>query len=110
MNSWNIDNAQAHFSTLLSTSADHPNIIRNGSDKAVAVVLSVELFRELLRLKPDLPDAKALEEELSDEWAENRPTMAELWAQLKVIREEEPEELDIPPRVDRPNPMFEEES
>ncbi len=110
MNSWNIDDAQTYFGTVLSASKSKPQIMRNGSDKAVAVVVNVELFRELLRLKPDLPNAKTLTEELGDEWAEQRKSMAELMAELEVINREETAELEIPPRVDRPNPMFEEES
>jgi len=36
-----------------------------------------------------------------------KPTMAELLAQLHEINKLEPVEIEIPPRKDRPNPLLE---
>jgi len=37
----------------------------------------------------------------------NKPTMAELLAELREINQLEPIEIEIPPRQDRPNPLLE---
>ena len=36
-----------------------------------------------------------------------KPTMAELWSELDKINQLEPEEIELPPRQDRPNPILE---
>jgi len=36
----------------------------------------------------------------------NKPTMAELLAELREINKLEPAEIELPPRQDRPNPIF----
>jgi predicted DNA-binding antitoxin AbrB/MazE fold protein len=36
-----------------------------------------------------------------------KPTMAELLAELREINKLEPEEIELPPRKDRPNPILE---
>ncbi|MDM8559872.1 antitoxin family protein [Candidatus Parabeggiatoa sp. HSG14] len=36
-----------------------------------------------------------------------KPTMAELLAELREINKLEPQEIELPPRQDRPNPILE---
>ncbi len=106
MMSWNTSEAQSHFSILLDACLNQPQVVRKG-EKPVAVLLDVELFREFMKYKPDMPGSEALQAELSGREIKRR-TMAELMEELRIIREEEPFELDIPPRMDRPNPFLEE--
>jgi predicted DNA-binding antitoxin AbrB/MazE fold protein len=35
-----------------------------------------------------------------------KPTMAELWSELDQINQLEPDEIELPPRQDRPNPIL----
>jgi hypothetical protein len=54
----------------------------------VAALVDIGLFKELIAFQ-------------------QRPTIAELLAELREIQAEDPIELDLPARQDRPNPLLE---
>jgi len=89
MNTWNSHDAQTQFSEVLRSCSHEPQVVYE-QEKPVAVVLGFEKYKELTALES------------------RTPTMAELHAELKAIREEEPD-LEIPARTNRPIPALEED-
>lgn len=98
MMTWNTIEAQRKFSDLLNACHTEPQMLRERG-KPVAVVLDIGLYEMLKAHGP---------RKLHLAPPKKRKTMAELMAELEVIRAEEPGEIEIPERVDRPNPFFEE--
>lgn len=89
MTAWNTAEAQNHFTELLQAVRTEPQMLCT-ENKTVAVMMDVHLFRKLIGKNPDIP------------------SMAELMAELELIRDEEPIDIDIPERMNRPNPISEE--
>ncbi|MDO5623743.1 MAG: type II toxin-antitoxin system Phd/YefM family antitoxin [Pseudomonadota bacterium] len=90
---WNIGNAKQQFSEVVRLAANEPQAIYN-RDKPVAMVISAEEF------------------EAYREWKvkQQRPTLAEQFAQIRkaLIEEGAEDGIEIPPRVDRYNPLVDE--
>ena len=90
MNEWNISQAKSKFTQMVISSEEAPQIICNRG-KPVGAMIHIDLFNELMALREK----------------ERKPTIAEMLEELKIIRESEPVEIDIPERRDRPNPFEE---
>jgi prevent-host-death family protein len=87
MKTWTINDAQSHFIEVLESSTQEPQIIA-ADGEPVAALVDIGLFKELIAFQ-------------------QRPTIAELLAELREIQAEDPIELDLPARQDRPNPLLE---
>jgi prevent-host-death family protein len=87
MKTWTINDAQNHFFEILESSAQEPQIIA-AHGEPVAALVDIGLFNELIAFQ-------------------QRPTIAELLAELNEIQVEDPIELELPDRQDRPNPLLE---
>ena len=87
---WKIAEAKQRFSEVVRRSAEEPQLIYN-RDHLVAVVMRPETFRSY------------------EQWNEDRErrTVADAFAELRAICEEEGYELELPDREDRPNPFAE---
>ena len=88
MNEWSISQAKEHFSRIIASSEESPQIIRRRG-KPVSAVIPIRLFNELMALRQE----------------KKKPAISELLEELKAIRESEPVEIEIPERRDRPNPF-----
>jgi prevent-host-death family protein len=87
--SWNIAQAKQRFSEVVKQAATEPQLIYN-RDRLVAAVIDVEAFNAF------------------NQWRERsqRRTLADEFAELRKIAEEENYELIVPPRTDRPNALL----
>jgi transposase-like protein len=93
--SWNIAQAKQRFSEVVKQAAVEPQLIYN-RDRLVVAVINAEDFAIFKRWRNQT----------------ERRTLAEEFAELRKIVEEEHYELIVPPRLDRPNAflqMLEEE-
>ena len=90
MNGWNISQAKAKFTQVVTSSENAPQIICNRG-QPVCAMIQIDLFNELMALREK----------------DRKPTIAEMLEELKIIRQSEPVEIDIPERCDRPNPFEE---
>lgn len=88
--SWKIAEAKQKFSEVVRRSAEEPQLIYN-RDRLVAVVVQPEIFRSYERWQED----------------RERRTVAEAFAELRAICEDEGCEVELPEREDRPNPFAE---
>ena len=88
--SWNIAQAKQRFSEVVRQAAEEPQLIYN-RDHLVAAVIDAEDF------------------EAFKQWRERtrQRTLADEFAELRQILREENYQLEIPPRVDRPNAFVE---
>ena len=88
--SWNIAQAKQRFSEVVRQAAAEPQLIYN-RDHLVAAVIDAEDF------------------EAFKQWRERtrQRTLADEFAELRQILREENYQLEIPPRVDRPNAFVE---
>ncbi len=87
MKTWTVNDAQSHFGEVLEYSTREPQIIASKGEP-IAALVDIGLFNEFITFQ-------------------QRPTMAELLAELHEIQTESPIELDLPKRQDRPNPLLE---
>jgi prevent-host-death family protein len=87
--SWNIAQAKQRFSEVVKQAAAEPQLIYN-RDRLVAAIINAEDFVTFKQWRNQ---------------AERR-TLAEEFAELRKIAEEENYELIVPPRVDRPNALL----
>jgi len=87
MKTWTVNDAQSHFTEILISSAQEPQIIADDGEP-VAALVDIALFNELMAFQ-------------------QRPTIAELLAELNGLQAEDPIEFDLPDRQDRPNPLLE---
>jgi prevent-host-death family protein len=87
MKTWTVNDAQSNFIEVLKSSFQEPQIIA-AEGEPVAVLVDINLFNEFVT-------------------SQQRPTIAELLEELSQIQAEEPIEIDLPERHDRPNPLFE---
>ncbi len=87
MKTWTINDVQNHFGEVLESSSREPQIIASDGEP-VAALVDIDLFNEFITFQ-------------------QRPTIAELLAELHEIQTENPVELDLPNRQDRPNPLLE---
>jgi prevent-host-death family protein len=87
---WKIAEAKQRFSEVVRRSVDEPQLIYN-RDRLVAVVVPPQSFRGY------------------EEWRQERErrTVADAFAELRALCEEEGYELELPERSDRPNPFAE---
>lgn len=90
MPKWLIRDAKARFSFLLKAAKKNPQVITSRGEP-VAAIIDVKLFEKLMAL---LAEAK-------------KPTLQMSMAELKKINELETEDIEILPRVDRPNQILE---
>jgi len=103
-------------SDTVSDSDPIKDVIGDSSDSANANMTSSEARLSSSRSWSDIPD-KEFNQLLRDVYEQRRmensqignpkpksngPTMAEMLERLRIINEEEPIDLDIPPRVNRP--------
>ena len=86
---WTIGEARRAFSELIREAANEPQPIYN-RDRLVAALIDAGDFEEFRR------------------WLVERrkQTVAECFAELRQICEEEGYELELPPRKDRENPLI----
>lgn len=87
MKTWTVNDAQSNFIEVLKSSSQEPQIIA-AEGEPVAVLVDINLFNEFVT-------------------SQQRPTIAELLEELSHIQAEEPIEIDLPERFDRPNPLSE---
>lgn len=87
---WNIASAKQQFSEVVRLAAEEPQAIYN-RDKPVAVMVSVEDFEELKRLRSEC----------------KKPSLLELFAEIRaaLIADGALDGIELPPRTDRYNPM-----
>lgn len=83
MNEWKVSEAKARFSELLGKVGKAPQLIYR-RDRPIAAVVRIE----------DLENIKAYHEEME------RPSLEDLVKAVREIREED--EIEIPPRRNRP--------
>ncbi len=87
MKTWTVNDAQSYFGEVLEFSAHEPQIIASNGEP-VAALVDIGLFNEFITFQ-------------------QRSTIIELLAELHEIQTENPIELDLPHRQDRPNPLLE---
>jgi prevent-host-death family protein len=87
---WRIAEAKERFSELIRAAADEPQLIFN-RDRPVAVVVDAQAYR-------------AYEEWRQDQ---NRPSLADVFAELRAVCADEAYELEVAPRTDRRNAFAE---
>ena len=89
---WKIGDAKQHFSEVIRAAEEGPQWIYN-RERLVAAVVEPDTLREFLAWREK----------------EERPSLAEVFADLRRICAEEDYELEIPVRQDRPNPFADDE-
>ena len=89
MKNWKLSEAKARFSEVVASAKKEPQVITSRR-KPVAVLVDFDGFEELQVLKS----------------AAERPSITDLLGELQEIYKDEPEELELPPRIDRPAPTF----
>lgn len=90
MKKWKISEAKGQITQLLAACEAEPQMICN-RDVPVGVVIKPQLFEQLMSLKNSA----------------EIPTIKQLLAELEVIKKQEPEEIEIPPRTNRTTPLEE---
>jgi hypothetical protein len=90
MQTWTLNDAQDRFVDILQYCASEPQVFYK-HDQPVAVLVDIAFFEELMAFKQ----------------LEQRPTIAELLAELSEIQTHEPVEFQIPARADRPYSLIE---
>lgn len=85
---WNVADAKQRFSEVIRAAEDEPQWIYN-RDKLVAAVVPAGTVQEFLAWQKET----------------ERPSLAEAFAELRRICDEEDYTLEIPPRQERPNPF-----
>jgi hypothetical protein len=91
MRTWTLSDAKKRFAEVFRLSAQEPQIVYDkNKKKPIGVVVGVKFFDELMNLRKRQP----------------RPTIAELFDELREIQKLETAEIDVPKRSDRPNPMI----
>ncbi len=88
MKTWNLSDAQSHLAELVESSSVEPQIIADDG-QPVAALIDIRLLNEWLAFR-------------------QRPTIADLLAELADIQTESPLDFEAPARIDRPNPLIEE--
>jgi PHD/YefM family antitoxin component YafN of YafNO toxin-antitoxin module len=88
---WEISRAKQSFSELVHSAKDEPQLIYE-QNELVAAVISPDELRELQEYR---------------ESSRHRPSLAEAAARVRQVVLETGEELEIPPRTDRPNAFIE---
>ena len=92
MRTWTLSDAKKRFAEVFRLSAHEPQIVYDkNKKKPLGVVVGVKFFDELMNLRKRQP----------------RPTIAELFDELREIQKHETAEIDAPIRRDRPNSMIE---
>ena len=89
MNDWKISEAKARLSEVVSCCVDEPQVLYNRK-KPVAALIDMTEYEEFLAYKK----------------AQQKPTMAELLAELREINKVEEDFGELPPRTTRPGPDF----
>ncbi|MFC7410547.1 type II toxin-antitoxin system Phd/YefM family antitoxin [Hydrogenophaga atypica] len=88
---WNIASAKQQFSEVVRLSAQAPQAIYN-RDKPVAVLVSAKDYEDFQRWRGE----------------RDRPTLAQQFDEIRaLLAAEGMDGIELPPRVDRPNPMDE---
>jgi len=90
MRTWTLGEAKKRFAEVFRLCAKKPQIIYD-KKKPVGVVVAPSVFNELMNLRARQP----------------RPSIAELFDELREIQKLETAEIDVPRRRDRPNSMIE---
>jgi prevent-host-death family protein len=87
---WELEKARKQFKEILNSCAQEPQMICN-KNEPVGVIIDVKYYIKLL-----------------NHWRRrNNPTIAELLDELAQIKLQEPIDIEIPSRQDRPNPILE---
>lgn len=89
MNKWKISEAKARLSEVVSNCVEEPQILYN-RQKPVAALVDMDEYEAFLAYKQST----------------KKPTMEELFAELREINKVEPEMDELPPRTNRPVPDF----
>lgn len=87
MKTWNLSDTQSHLAELVESSSTEPQIIAHDGEP-VAALIDIRLLNEWLAFR-------------------QRPTIADLLAELAIIQSESPLDFEDPTRIDRPNPLIE---
>jgi len=91
MKEWKISEAKARFSEVVGGCVEEPQVLYNRK-KPVAALLNMEEYEEFLKYKQ----------------SQQKPSMAELLAELREINKHEPGDFELPPRTSRPIPFLDE--
>ena len=87
---WNIDEAQQHFSEILEAAEQTPQVIHQHNHPIAAVIRS-DLLQEFLTWQ-----------------AQTQPnSLAQAFSELRQLCAEEDYTFELPSRCDRPNPLME---
>lgn len=86
---WTIEEAQQKLNELINAASLEPQMIYN-QEQPVAAIVEAELFQEFLNWRN----------------LQQKPSMADAFAQLRQICSEENYTLEIPERQDRSNPFI----
>jgi len=87
MKTWTIDDAQSHFTEVLESSTQEPQIIA-ANGEPIAALVDIDLFNDFISFQ-------------------HRPSIAELLTELRDLQTQTPVELTPSDRKDRPNPLLE---
>jgi hypothetical protein len=90
MKTWTLLEIQNHVHEIFQRGIQEPQLVYD-QNTPVAVILDIGVFQELTATRQ----------------RQNFPTIAELLDELEQIQQEEPVELELPSRQDRPNPFIE---
>ena len=91
MNEWKISEAKARLSEVVSNCVEEPQLLYN-RQKPVAALVDIQEYEAFLAYKK----------------SQQKPTMAEMLAELREINKIEPEMDELPPRTSRPIPYLDE--
>ena len=91
MKEWKISEAKARLSEVVSSCVEEPQVLYNRK-KPVAALIDIAEYEAFLAYKK----------------AQQKPTMAELLAELDEIKKLEPGDFELPPRTSRPIPYLDE--
>lgn len=89
MQKWEINDAQKDLKKVIEASTKKPQLIYEHG-KPLGAFIDMLLFRELVKQQKN----------------QSAPTIAELLDELSTIQNENPIDLEIPPRTDRANPIL----
>ncbi len=92
--SWNIDEAERHFSEIITAVSQTPQLIYR-HNHLIAAVIRADLFQEFLQWQTKQP-AQAKQQP---------PSLAHAFAELRQLCAEENYSFEIPTRQNRPNPF-----
>lgn len=90
MKTWTLSEAQSHFTDVVESCSREPQILATHG-QPVAALVDFGLFNEFLHFRE----------------TRERPTIKELLAELRRIQMQEPVEIELPERQDRPNSLLE---